>query len=50
MVMEIHDLTTFYNTDTGETEEIAMFAHVFNLNKFSYASAIHDGNPDPKTK
>jgi hypothetical protein len=45
---EIHNLTTFYNTNPGETAEIAMLAQVFNPTELTYVSTIHDGNPDPK--
>jgi Reverse transcriptase (RNA-dependent DNA polymerase) len=45
---EIRNLTTFYNTNPGETAEIAMLARVFNPTELIYVSTIHDGNPDPK--
>jgi hypothetical protein len=45
---EKYRLTTFYNTNPGETAEIAMLAQVFNPTELAYVSTIHDGNPDPK--
>jgi Reverse transcriptase (RNA-dependent DNA polymerase) len=45
---EIRNLTNFYNTNPGETAEIAMLAREFNPTELTYASTIHDGNPDPK--
>jgi hypothetical protein len=38
---EIHNLTTFYNTNPGETAEIAMFARVFSPTELAYVSKIH---------